>query len=224
MLYLVEGALLVGRRRELKVGRERLHALVVLRADLARELLALGVHLDQIGRHGPYLLGRTLLALLPRLARAQPVEAHGAVVTHLLAPLEELDVVGGVPRIDLERAVAEAHLQGAPAHLRAVGQVHQIGRLKHAFKVADAVLPMHDVIAPPDLRLGQLRQLYPIAWRACRSRCGGGSSSSGAGKRRGRSDSGCGGGACCTVGNHRQSCVSSVGAHRPNGGRYPCRR
>ena len=136
--------------------RKLRHARVVRRARRAAQLLPLGVHLDQVRRHRPHLLRRALLALLPRLARAQTIEPHRAVLTHLLEPLEELEVISRIARRNLEGSILEAHLERLLVHARAVGQRLELRRPEYTLEVADAVLAVHDVVAAANLRFRQL--------------------------------------------------------------------
>lgn len=155
--HLVEGALLVGRGLVREGRREGRDARVggVGRARLACELLALGVHGDEVRGDVPDLFRRALLALLPALARAHPVELDGLVGRlDVLLALEELEVLGGIPGKDLEKAVLELDFQRLERQLGPIRQ--QLERLapEDALKEPNAVVLVHNEVASPNLALG----------------------------------------------------------------------
>ena len=169
----LEAQVLVGRRLKRKAVGPLLVLGPVRPARHAGEVLALGVHLEQVGRDGEHARRRLELPLLPRLLRAQPIQPHVDALHLLLGlALEELDVVA-VREEDLEVAVAKLDAQILLAVLDLVALVVPRRRdllpLEEPVEAPNAIALVDDVVAA--LNLGRLQHLRDELAR--RGRCHG---------------------------------------------------
>ena len=156
--------MLVGRRLELELAREFGHPLAVGRARLAAQLLPLRIQREELRRDLDHVLRRLGLAILPRLTRAQPVEADGLELADLLFALEQLDVALARER-HVERPVLELDLERLLGHPSAVRCLYALPHLVEALEPANAVILVHHEVAATNRRR---LELWQRQWRRLR--------------------------------------------------------